>query len=516
MNEKKNPPTWLFCFSIFALATITYAKTIYFEFVFDDYLHIILNTQIKSIGSSFQAFFEPMPPGNLYRPVLILSYAFTHLFSDLNPFGFHLINVLLHSVNCLLLFFILRQFSEKLLAFSICMLFAVHPLISEAVANVSGRSELLVHFFGLSSLLLSLYYLTEKFIVSKSITLILVSFSFLAALFSKESAIVYLGLVVLFAYYKEISLKQLLQILTPLSLCIIIYACFRLNALGFHSFFQGGIAFIDNPLIQVPWYERMINSLYLLTYYFMLTLLPYKLSADYSFAQFIPLSMPPLPSQLLMILCLIIIFTAGIVLSRRKDLRGVFILWFFIGFLITANFLFPIGTVFAERLMYLPIVGVIGLLVTIFSSIRSYLLKICAVTIVLSAFFILTDRQSNAWSNNLSLWEHQMLVAPKSFKTPANYGAALIDANKFELAKIQLQEAVRRNPHSESSFNLLGIALEKLGKNQEAETAFKQAIEINPNFKPAYSGYSQLLIKLGRNSEAEIISNAGNKATQSY
>jgi 4-amino-4-deoxy-L-arabinose transferase-like glycosyltransferase len=122
--------------------------------------------------------------GDLYRPIVILSYALNYKLGGLRPFGYHLANIFLHALNSVLVYLLAHLiFERKRPALFSALLFAIHPVHTEAVTGVVGRAELLAFLFSLSSLLM---YITSK--ERKGYVLSLAFF--LLALFSKENALI--------------------------------------------------------------------------------------------------------------------------------------------------------------------------------------------------------------------------------------------------------------------------------------------------------------------------------------
>jgi hypothetical protein len=496
MKLFKEQKSWPAACLLFLAVLAAYINTINGQFVFDDHLHIVENEIIKS-SHIFEVFYKPLPPGNLYRPILILSYGLNYLISGLAPQGFHIFNILLHFLNVILIFSLFRMLAAYDVAIFAALIFAVHPAPSEAVANISGRSELLVHFFGLLFLLLSVSYLKTEYLISKGIHFLLVGLAFLFCIFSKENALVYLillPLIVLFLPSRKLERNSLFSLAYLLLGILILYVICRLNAMS-SSGTAGYIDFIDNPLIALSVGDRIINALYLLTRYLILIISPVRLSADYSFAQFVPLGQSFSIEQIILITLPFLMLIVAAKRFPRRDLYAYFILWFFASFAVTSNIFFPIGTVFANRLTYLAAPAVIGALVILFQGrlragfVICYFLFCASITIV----------HNKVWSDNLSLWTEQMKVAPLSFKTWGNYGAALIDTGRYAEAESALLRAVNIYPEGYGAYRVLGDLYSKTGDREKAQFYFAMALKFNPDDPITKSHYEAFIKTASRN-----------------
>ena len=117
----------------FCLALAAYAYTVTFQFTYDDLFHIVHNSQVTDAGFSTNtlrlSFLEPTRPGNLYRPITLLSLQLNHLLTEITPWSYHFFNILLYSVCCALVYLLYRKtFSSYHLALFGSLLFVVHPV----------------------------------------------------------------------------------------------------------------------------------------------------------------------------------------------------------------------------------------------------------------------------------------------------------------------------------------------------------------------------------------------------
>jgi len=133
-----------------AVAGLVYANALRNDFTMDDGIYILGNPQVTH--SSMRGLFAPHGVSNVFRPVTFASFALNWRLGGARPFGFHLFNLILHVGASLLLCLLLEALlgaspAGKAVAFAAALVFAVHPLHTEAVSSVVGRAELLAAGF---------------------------------------------------------------------------------------------------------------------------------------------------------------------------------------------------------------------------------------------------------------------------------------------------------------------------------------------------------------------------------
>jgi protein O-mannosyl-transferase len=173
------------------IVILVFFRTVNLGFIrYDDYLFIsenkAFNQEMGNIPAAFQRGLFSNLDNTYYRPLfltdMILEY---HLFGE-NPKGYHLTNVLFHLLSVILLYIFLQKIKiSKSVSFLLSSVFAIHPVISQAVAWIPGRNDMLLVIFCLSGLLLAIRY-TET---GRMLFLLLQFLFFLLALFTKETAV---------------------------------------------------------------------------------------------------------------------------------------------------------------------------------------------------------------------------------------------------------------------------------------------------------------------------------------
>jgi tetratricopeptide (TPR) repeat protein len=385
---------------------------------------------------------------NLYRPLTTLSYALNYsvLGNGGDPVGYLVVNLLLHATNALLVIALaLRLTRSRAAALLAGLMFAVHPLTTEAVTNVVGRADLLAATGVLAGLLLHLRIArADRFRIGPSLGLLAAS---TLAVTSKESGIVLVGVLLLhdlvFALPHPISWQRLGAFLRPRLFrsylwCLAPVACFFVLR---SIVFAGGASppsIADNPLLRLDAVPATLTAAGILLRYLGLLVWPARLSADYSYDS-IPLfdgALQRASDWLAVIGGVLLIATVAVAILARRlwPVVSFFMLFFFVTVAPVSNCFFRIGTIMAERLVYLPDVGPIVLLsmglvrIATLAAARTRrpVPAIAALALLLlGALAYRTASRNRDWQSGEALFSSAVQVSPRSFKAHKSLAGAL-------------------------------------------------------------------------------------------
>jgi len=296
--------TWIFytvmVAVIFLASFLPFVNSLYPNgFISDDATMIANNPYIKDLSNIHRVFtidwYHDVDAIEffLYRPLTLVTYAFNFYFGQLNVIGYHLVNVLLHTANSILVFiFCSYIFRRRFIAVSSSLIFAVHPIHTEAVNWLVGRAELMSLFFILITSIFYIKYSKNRRLLYLAISLI----AFLAGLLSKESSIVLLGFIPLIDIVSRINLRKKLMTYVAFGGVALSWVVWReiivkvFDPVDSSSAVSQIYTVYNNALFILPWFERTINAVKILVFYsFKLLVLPINLSYDYSYNS-IPLS----------------------------------------------------------------------------------------------------------------------------------------------------------------------------------------------------------------------------------
>src|SRR3989344_2011061 len=219
------------------LSFIIFGNGIKGGFVLDDTVVVEKRGELRKLENFFTLFISPYhqnaPYTGLFRPVTMASYALNFALLGRGPSGFHLVNIILHALNVVLVFLVTHKLlKHKRPAIFAALLFLAHPLHVEAVTSIVGRAELLAF---LGSLL---------------------------AILSKESALAVLPIILyLWRWQQGQSWSWLVKNSSRFLLALAPYFLLRYLALGQYLFKSGSVSFVENPLKFMDLGERIANAL---------------------------------------------------------------------------------------------------------------------------------------------------------------------------------------------------------------------------------------------------------------
>ena len=355
----------------------------------------------------------------LYRPLTTFSYLvnYTILGGGSRPAGYHWVNFALHAVNILLVYWLgLLLFREMGPAWALAAVWALHPILTESVTNIVGRADLLAGFGVLAGLLCHV----KSAASSGRRKLAWLAALMLAAtigIFSKESAAVLLAAMAIYDFTVGTArvrarLPGYLAVALPLALFL--YVRYRVFAgLG-----AAPVPFTDNPLVGAGFWTARLTAVEVIGKYLWLLVWPRHLSCDYSYNQ-IPVAGWGVGSFAVLAIC-----AAAVFCYRRHKVLCFCIIFFFAALAPTSNLVILIGSIMAERFLYLPSVGFAGCLV--WAVYRRPRIAPAVLGLVCAALAVRTYARNIDWLDDQSLWASAAKVCPASYKTRLHLATALI------------------------------------------------------------------------------------------
>ena len=350
------------------VAFMVYVNTLNNSYVLDD-INVIRDNQLVKGGMQAipQILTTPYRYGwshldnDLYRPLSVVTFAIEYQLFGLEPKSGHFLNIALFAGCVMLLFlFLERLFGGKrtAVAFMAALLFALHPIHTEVVANIKGRDELLCFFFGFLSLLVLKDYMDT----GKVVKLLLGIFCFLLALLAKETVITFLVILPLvFFFYANEHKKRAVYITLSAVLVSALFLAVRFSVLrAYHSDHLADNDMIENALANtgLSYGSRVATAVLILGYYVKLLFVPYPLICDYSYNS-IPYAHFTDVGVLisLVVYVLLIVFSLRRLFQNRKDPYAFGVLFFLVSISLFSNIPFLIGSTMAERFAFFPSVG---------------------------------------------------------------------------------------------------------------------------------------------------------------
>jgi len=462
---------------IVLLSLLLYVNTLPNGFVYDDWGLIAGNAWITSFKSIPEIFFShhggfiPGQEGNYYRPLINLIYLLTFKAFGLEPWGFHLVNIIFHAAAALFVFLIARGLvNNSNVPFMAGLLFAAHPVHTEAVAWPSALSELSFSLF----FLLSFYFYIkgrEKGPVKYCAASLA---AFFLSMLSKESALSIPLL--LFAYdfsfngspFKRKNIFRYLPYLVVMG----VYFLLRLNVIP--SFIAGDSGFGPGDLL--------INFFPLFKSYCAKLVFPLDLNLFYGAKPIEGLSSPAWTVSVFVFLAFIL---AGFFLFKRAGRAAFFSLFLFLIPLLPAFYIKGIsgGAVFAERYLYLPSFGFV-LLVSIgidrLKAMKNATAAGAVFLTLLCAYSALAFDRNRTWKDEFTIWADTVEKSPDIAIPHMFLGDALLERGETGDAIRHYARALELEPDSATAHNNLGYALTLKNFYDEAIAHFEAALRIDP------------------------------------
>ena len=416
----------------------------------------------------------PSLESHLYRPLTTLSYwvDYAVLGHRESPAGYHAVNLLLHWVNAVLAFSLVRSTTHRSMAALVAAaVFASHPLTVESVTNIVGRADLLA---GMSVMVGLLLY--RRFQRSsgwpRAACLAGRGAAYLAGVFFKESAVVLPGIMLVHdaafprgsAPTKPAAVRQWWAGAWPAYLGLLpgLAALMWARWIMFRDSPLFGQFASDNPIAIAPLWTGVMTAVKVAGYYLALMIWPARLSCDYSYNEITLVGWTLASGQdphAWAALAAVAGLVAVAAVAWRRDRAVVFFLGFAAAaFLPTSNLLFPIGTIMAERLMYLPLVGMAAAAVLVAASAGRRVSDALpeasrraagisagvAVALAIGALIARTVVRNEDWASGRRLWSASAEAAPGSIKVHRALAAlAMVSDSSGERADEALALATR-------------------------------------------------------------------------
>jgi len=422
---------------------------------------------------------------DLYRPLTVLSLAWNMRAAPTKE-GVRSVNIAAHAVATLALFCMLTTISsspkgtvperrgQSPAAWIGAALFAVHPLASEAVLWAVGRAEIFAAILGIAAFVLCLRVHGERGLGGSRLALSLAAF--LAALCFKESAATWLVVGAAWVALRPKEDGPPAKIVAARAACYVAafaaYYALRASAVGWG---RHDAPMIDNPLVGVDAATRIVNAVLLFARYVAMMLWPQTLSVEYGFDQ-IPV-VPVLPWGALGAAAIAAGVVAAVVTLYRRGHTAAAFLTAFVpcAFAVTGNFAFPIGTIFAERLAYLPLAGMCGLFGLALAAIPKSSWRAVATGVLLVSCGARAIVRGGDYHDVATLTEATAEASPRAVKALANAGRIRLRQEHAVLALPLLERAVAIWPDYARAWELLAEAYAASGEGARAEDARRQA-----------------------------------------
>ena len=505
---------WNVTIGCFIISCLCYLNSLWGDFCFDDISAIVENQDLRPETpwlSLLQDDFWGTPmhidgSHKSYRPLTILTFRINYLISGLQPFGYHVVNVFFHGVVTYLFTSFVSEISSGNLSIALIsgLLFAIHPIHTEAIAGLVGRAESLSSIFFL--IVLFIYSRLSKYSgLLYCLGLVSLAFNILFSLLSKEVGITVIAICCVYdALYTEkiivlnflsptspiAWLKKYSRILKRISLLFIftlavLFLRIKINGPELPSFTS-----LDNPATNAPSPTRQLTFLYLCFVNTWLLFCPSFLCADWTMKTVPLMETPSDPRNILTVITFLVYFIYGFwsisdnTNEKRLVLMALSIIIF--PFIPASNLFFPVGFVVAERILYIPSMGVCLLIALGATKLLNHgkcMKYMCIVFLGLTCVFYLTKTLTRNldWSDDHSLFKSAIKINKNNAKLYNNLGHVYENRDQYEEAEELFLQASLIQPDDTGSWINLGRVLKLQRRYEEAEIALQRALKLMPN-----------------------------------
>lgn len=544
--QTKTAHKWLndsLCAIVVTLAIVAlYAHTLHVPWYLDNISAIVKNPLIRDLENSFLRIFS-------YRGVAIFSFAVNFHTGGLSLPGYHAVNIAIHLLASWLVLLLLKRAVPGRLHLALLgsLIFAVHPLQTQAVTYIVQRMASLSALF----FLLSLYLFVRareslavglKFGAPQHLAFYLGSLAVgVLAVFTKENTAILPVALLLFARFffsGNERWRPLLKYVAPHLLACSLALAWLFSIKLLPSLVAGesltgsvGTQLLVSSKHNSPLYY-FVTEFSVLWVYIRMLFLPFGQALDHNYpivTTLVSLKSAVAFAGLAGLGCL------AFFLRKRRPLLSFGIAWFFLTLAIESSFL-PLDPLFEHRL-YLPMFGFVLVLVDISFLLPKSKTKTFGLFIAVAVLATLTWQRNNLWNEQIAFYEDNLKKAPSSERVMNNLGECYIQKGLFQEAEIVLSKALLINPESEKIYvNLskvflskgrifeayeivtkgleyypksellnagLGLIYYNQGNYDKALVFTKKSVEFNPDFALGYTSIGRILFRQNRLPEAE-------------
>ena len=486
-----------------------YAHTLDSPFVFDDKPNIVSNVHIRISDLSSQsltdaAFKSPMPQ----RPLSNISFALNYYLHGYHQSGFHLVNILIHIITGLVLYFFVKTTlctpyircdanQRLLIAFFTAAIWVVHPLQTQSVTYIVQRMNSLAAMFYVLSILL---YARFRLAAGLKHRWGLLAGSILAALLalsSKQIAATLPFIIIVYeGYFFQRGRSKLYM--TFLAGCLLLTVAIALILLG------------GDPLNRVlegyqqrqfTLTQRLLTQPRVVLFYLSLLFWPspQRLNLDHDFVLSVSLLEPV--STVLALAALTAFAVVAVLTAKKQLLLSFGVVWFLANLVIESSII-PLEIIFEHR-TYLP--SMMFCLLLVWFVFRRFKpawpgTALLCVMVAVGAFW--TYQRNTVYADRITLWQDSVKKSPHKARPHNNLGVALADYGHHDQAIEQYRKTLQIEPHYAEAYANIGLSLVEQGKVEESVPLFLKTLELNPNDVQTLSNLGGVLVMLERHSEA--------------
>ncbi|MGD9228939.1 MAG: tetratricopeptide repeat protein [Desulfobacterales bacterium] len=503
--------TWLLLL-LAALVIFIYADTLTAPFIFDDRPNISENPHIRISrislkGLAAAAFDSPQHQ----RPVANISFALNYYLHGYNVVGFRLVNIVIHVISGILLYFFIQatfrapalrsgNTHAKWISFFAAAIWMVHPLQTQSISYMVQRMNSLAAMFYILSFLLYAHFRMNPQKRSKGWLLSGCILAGILALGSKENAATLPFFIILYEWYffGNLSLKWLKDRIPGLAGLLLLLAIIVLIYLGVDPLDKILAAYEIRNFTPI---ERILTEFRVVIFYISLFFWPHpsRLNLDHDFALSYSLTNPI--TTLFSMLAIAVLMVLAVITARNQRIISFSILWF-LGNLVIESSIFGLEIIFEHRL-YLPtMMCSLIIVLAVYRCLKPPWLKTAILCALVIGGSVWTYERNKVWRDRITIWQDCVKKSPQKARPYNNLGVALADERRYNEAVALYHKALQIDPYYPNAYANLGFTLAKQGKVEEGITQFLKALQIKPRDHETLSNLGVALIMQEQYEEA--------------
>ena len=470
----------------FLLVALCYVNSLPNDFVFDDGPIVSSNPVIRTI-SPIQFLKSPywtkQQYAGIYRPFVVFSLSVDYAIWKRWAPGFRLTNLAVHAINGVLVFSLYQSIAGAGIVPLIAMIiYLVHPVHTEAVTTIVGRSELFAACFLLAAWLLFRQGRTGW-----------ATLAFFLALLSKENAIVLPAVLLLTSPRGRRWIRLLPMIFVALAYLALRYSVLGGLGIPVSAQYMGG---------RLTYFERLLTSGRVFIQYLILTFYPLHLAGDYDYNAIPIANFVDWDAWLGLVLIAATVVTAYFYRHRNWAV-SLGLSFALIAFIPASNWIMPISILMAERFLYLPMIGLALVGATALSQLEDRRLRRLVGIGALSTAIVLCNSHDYIRRDDFTFFKNMVRVVPNSAKARLGWGFALTKAGRNDEAERELEAGLRIIPDYPELLAALALARTTSTSCARAWPLLNRAIQIDPKHADTQRRMADCYLKEGRVSEAE-------------
>lgn len=496
-------------FVLYGSGIITLLIVLIYSNVFNNTAHFDDNFIFNNVGFRSLSDFKQLLGVNKLRIIPFFTFFLNYQFSKDNLVPYYIVNVLIHIINSLLVFWFIRKIFQtpylkdndiskysKFLALFGALIFAVHPIQTQAVSYIYQRLASLSATFYLSA---SIFYLNGRMIKGKTgkkaLNFLISGLFLIMGFFTKENTFTFpftMIVLELMLFNKNFKLKPIYAVIALFLIAFGIFALFRFT--GYYTVFTPYQNFNNEEVNALGYF---ITQFKVYPLYFFMLFFPVNQNFDHDIRFSYTFADPYVIFGMIIVLATLVL---GVIFAQKYRLAAFGLFWFYATIAIESSVI-PIADVMNEHRLYLPMVGFVLILANLLYEIglkRSEKKTYIFVTVVIALLSIATFARNLVWQNDETLWRDVVSKSPHKARGLYNLGMYYYNLKQGKEAYEYFQKAIEANPKFTSPYLRIGTMYFNSKDYVHAIEEFRKMYDLGDSYEKGIAGFNmaKMFVKL--------------------